>query len=207
MDIITALGTGLVLGLSAGIAPGPMLALVITQTMKFGVKEGLKVALSPLVTDFPIICISLLIISRIAEFHFFLGMVSLVGGGYILLLAYECFRTGNIDPFTSAGQPRSLRKGITINFLNPHPYVFWITIGSPLTLKYNESGIIYSAAFLAIFYLFLVGSKMALAVIVGKSRCFLEGRLYFVIMYILGALLAGFSIFLFKDAYRYLFSG
>ncbi|MDY6953588.1 MAG: LysE family translocator, partial [Thermodesulfobacteriota bacterium] len=52
------LAIGIVLGLSAGFAPGPLLALVISQTLRHNAVEGLKVALAPLVTDLPIILIT-----------------------------------------------------------------------------------------------------------------------------------------------------
>ena len=44
--MITALTSGLILGLPAGLVPGPLLALVITQSLKHNMKEGIKVALA-----------------------------------------------------------------------------------------------------------------------------------------------------------------
>ena len=29
----------------------------------------------------------------------------------------------------------SLAKGVSLNFLNPNPYLFWLTIGTPLLLE------------------------------------------------------------------------
>ncbi len=40
----TSLTIGIVLGLAAGLAPGPLLALTITQSLKYGIVEGVKVA-------------------------------------------------------------------------------------------------------------------------------------------------------------------
>ena len=53
--------TGSVLGLSAGLAPGPMLALVLSQTLRYSTAEGVKASLAPLVTDPPIILACLLL--------------------------------------------------------------------------------------------------------------------------------------------------
>ena len=52
--MFSALTAGILLGLSAGFAPGPLLTLVIAQTLKHNVREGIKVALAPLISDFPI---------------------------------------------------------------------------------------------------------------------------------------------------------
>jgi threonine/homoserine/homoserine lactone efflux protein len=49
----SAVLSGAALGLSAGVTPGPLLALVIAQTLTHGPREGGKVALAPLLTDAP----------------------------------------------------------------------------------------------------------------------------------------------------------
>ena len=53
--MISFLTTGAILGLSAGFAPGPLLTLVVSETLRYNVKEGIKVALAPIVTDLPIV--------------------------------------------------------------------------------------------------------------------------------------------------------
>ena len=66
-EIYTFLLQGLLLGFSAGISPGPLTALTISQTIKYSRKEGIKVAISPLVTDIPIVTISLLIFAKLTN--------------------------------------------------------------------------------------------------------------------------------------------
>jgi len=51
--------TGLMLGLTAGVAPGPLLTLVVSQTLRYGVREGIKIAIAPIFTDLPIILAAL----------------------------------------------------------------------------------------------------------------------------------------------------
>jgi len=48
------------------------------------------------------------------------------------------------------------------------------------------------------FYVFLVGSKILLAVFVGRSRSFLRGRPYILTMRCLGLVLALFALILFR---------
>ena len=43
IDIVIA---GILLGIYAGLSPGPMLFLVVSQTIKHDFKEGLKIAFS-----------------------------------------------------------------------------------------------------------------------------------------------------------------
>jgi threonine/homoserine/homoserine lactone efflux protein len=203
-ETFSSLAAGVLLGLSAGFAPGPLLTLVITQTLQHDVREGVKVAMAPLITDLPIILVSLFVLSRLSDFGPLLGAISLVGGGYVLYLAYESIRTGPVTLEDARDEPRSVRKGAIINALNPHPYLFWATVGAPFVLKGAQGGILAPLLFILGFYLFLVGSKVFLAIVVGKSRAFLTKKGYIWTMRVLGCLLALFAVFLLKDALRFL---
>ena len=59
--MMTAFASGAFLGLSCGLAPGPLLALLLAQTLRHGPGEGCKVALAPLFTDAPIIVATLVL--------------------------------------------------------------------------------------------------------------------------------------------------
>ena len=204
MEIISSLTAGLLLGISAGFAPGPMLALVITQTLKHNLKEGIKVAVTPLLTDFPIILLSLFVVAQVSDFNMVLGIISVMGGIYIFYLGIECVRTEPVKFETSDETPHSVRKGMLINMLNPHPYMFWITVGSPLILKFNSLNSLAPAIFVFNFYLLLVGSKVLLALFTSKSRTFLTGKGYLYLMRILGMVLFLFAIYFFRDAAKFL---
>jgi threonine/homoserine/homoserine lactone efflux protein len=199
-ETLSSLAAGIVLGLSAGFAPGPLLTLVITQTLQHDIREGVKVAMAPLITDLPIILVALVVLSRLNDFDRLLGLISLVGAGYVLYLAYDSIRTGRVTLEESQDQPRSFRKGTVINALNPHPYLFWATVGAPFLLKSGKEGILAPFLFLFGFYLCLVGSKVFLAIVAGKSRAFLTKKGYIWTMRFLGCLLGGFAVLLLRDA-------
>jgi len=58
--------------------------------------------------------------------------------------------------------------------------VFWITVGAPILAEQGAGG---SAAFLVAFYLMLVGSKVAVAGILGAGReRLVQGRGYAVVL-------------------------
>jgi threonine/homoserine/homoserine lactone efflux protein len=202
--MVSAFTAGIVFGLSAGLAPGPLLTLVVSQTLRHNTKEGVKVALAPLITDLPIILMSLLVLSRLSDFGHVLGLISLLGGLYVLYLAYESFRTGPVHLKVSEECPQSLRKGSLVNALNPHPYLFWVTVGAPFILKAWENTPVAPLIFISCFYLLLVGSKIFLALIVGKSRSFLTSKRYLYVMRLLAAILALFALVLFKDGLAFL---
>jgi len=193
---------GLVLGLSAGLAPGPLLAFVISQTLKYNVKEGLKVALAPLITDLPIILVTLFLLTKLSNFKMALGMISFLGGAFILYLSYESVQTKPLAVTDQETKAHSLKKGALVNALNPHPYLFWFSVGAPTMLKAQAESNLGAVAFVTSFYICLVGSKICLALVVGKSRAFLEGRMYVYTMRVLGVLLFLFALLLFRDGLR-----
>lgn len=190
---------GSLLGLSSGMAPGPLLALVISETLAHDLGAGIRVALAPLVSDLPIVLLTLFVLSKLPDSHSVLGGISLVGGGVIFYMGVQGIRTSGVVLDMDDKAPRSLGKGVMVNFLSPHPYLFWISVGAPTMGRAMEVNIGAAIFFVASFYLLLVGSKVGLAVLVGRSKSFLKGRVYVVTMKCLGGLLCGFAVFLFKD--------
>lgn len=91
IGIFTFLISGVVFGLSAGISPGPLLTLAISETLKFGKKEGVKIAIAPLITDIPIILLTVFILASLSKIGIFLGFISLIGGLFLFRVAYENF--------------------------------------------------------------------------------------------------------------------
>jgi threonine/homoserine/homoserine lactone efflux protein len=119
---------------------------------------------------------------------------------YVLYLALESLQTGPVAVEVAPVEPHYIRKGAVINALNPHPYLFWVTVGAPFMIKAWQEDRLSPWFFLGAFYLFLVGSKAFLAVIVGKSRSFLMSRGYVWMMRVLGGLLGLFALILMRDA-------
>jgi threonine/homoserine/homoserine lactone efflux protein len=185
--------------MSAGLSPGPLLTLVISQTLKHSIKEGVKVALAPLITDLPIILISTFVLSRLANFRTILGIISLVGGLFVMYLAYESFQTSKLDVNFQDAEPQSLRKASIVNALNPHPYLFWFSVGAPTIIKAWEENPFVALAFVIGFYACLVGSKVFVASLASKSRQFFIGKTYVYLMRVLGTLLLIFALLLFRD--------
>jgi len=195
------LSAGALLGFSAGFSPGPLFALVLAQTLQHGIREGCKVALAPLVTDLPLIILSVLLLRQLEDFKQFLGCISLLGALYLLQMAYGTFRCGPSESSFEGSAPQSLGRGMLVNALSPHPYLFWFSVGAPTILKGVNGGDPWAApAFVLGFLGCLVGAKMILAVLVGKSRRFMAGNIYLTIMRLLGLMLFLFSFLLAKEA-------
>ncbi len=198
------LSAGTLLGLASGFAPGPLLILVVSETLRRDIKAGLKVAIAPLITDVPIILIALLVLNKLAGFKILLGCVSIIGGLFILYLGYESVKIKGVELNLSSAGSSPFKKGVITNALNPHPYIFYMTVGAPIIFKSINQNIFATVSFVGSFLLLLVGAKVALALVVERSRAFLKGPVYIWVMRILGALLIFFSLVLFRDGFRLL---
>ncbi|MEW5736364.1 MAG: LysE family transporter [Thermodesulfobacteriota bacterium] len=191
--------SGILLGLSGGLSPGPLTALVMAQSIRHGPAEGAKAGLAPLVTDLPIVALAIGVLTGLRSIAPLLGGISVAGSFFLLYLAWECFTARDLEPAETPEAPRSLAKGVLTNLLNPSPYLFWFSVGAPLVLSASKSGPGAVALFFASFYLFLVGSKAGIALATGKARSLLTGRPYRWIMRALGLCLAGFAAWFFAD--------
>ncbi|MGE5856194.1 MAG: LysE family translocator [Syntrophaceae bacterium] len=195
----TLLSSAVVYGLSAGFSPGPLLALVISQTLRYGVREGVKASMAPLITDLPIILVSVLVLRSLSDSRFILGCISMAGGLFVTYLAWECFRTVRLELADLDGGPQSLGKGVAVNALNPHPYLFWLTVGGPSVIRAWADNPLGAVAFVAVFSASIVGSKVMVAVMAAQSRHVLSGKGYGIVMRVLGLMLLFFAVLLFKD--------
>jgi len=194
--------TGIVLGLSSGLSPGPLFALVISETLNYGRKEGIKVAITPLITDVPIVVISYFVIDQFANSDLVYGILSLGGGLFLGFLAFHSFKPKEFDVPANL-KAQSIRKGVIANFLNPAPYIFWITVGIPTLIKGLNESLAHALLFVIPFYVLLVGSKILMAVLIGKTGK-INPKLMRYINIVLGIILFALALKFIYDGVGYL---
>lgn len=186
--------SGVILGLAQGLTPGPLVTLVISETLKFGKEEGFKVAVSPLITDSTIILFAVIVLSTFEGYGAILGIVSVFGACYLIYLGLENIKTKIKTYEVSTMKREAFKRAVITNFLNPHAYLFWLFVGGPIILKNIETDTSAIAFFLLGFYFFLIGSKMSIALIVDKSKQFIKSTYYSRIVQILGIILILFAV-------------
>lgn len=175
--------TGATLGLTAGISPGPLMTLVIAESLRGGWPAGFRIALAPLVTDTVLVSIALLLIAPMPGWG--LALIGVAGGAVMIWMGWGTIQSSApvVQAATAAtaqsGRWGLLGKGIVTNLLNPHAFLFWVTIGGPLLREaYGTVGWPGPAAFMAPFLLLLIAAKMLLALGVSSGRRFLQGPAY-----------------------------
>lgn len=175
MDLILL---GALLGLAAGISPGPLLALVVASSLERGFGAGLRVAIAPLLTDAPIIVLVVWVLEGMPET--LLAGVGAVGGCCVIYFGLRTLRTNPSasEPCSAQGGSRDLARGAAVNFLNPHPWLFWATVQGPLLLRAWRQSPLVGLGFIGSFYLTIVTSKVIIAAIVARGRRELDQQWY-----------------------------
>jgi len=193
---LTLLGAGL--GLAAGLSPGPLLTVLVAVSIERGFRSGLRVAIAPLLTDAPIVILALLLLKDLPAS--FLGGLTLLGGLYVTYLGIQTVRQEAPSPLSGEIVPtafKDLWQGAVVNFLNPHPWVFWISVGAPTLVSGWHQDPMGAVGYLTGFYACIVGSKIVLAWLAARGGQALHGvwfprvlRLCGILLLLLGVLLS-----------------
>ena len=192
------------MGFNAGISPGPLLALIIAASLRSGLAGGLLVAVSPLITDLPIIALSVLLVGSLPPEA--TRWVATVGGLVVVWMGVETIRSGRNAVIPKEGQVqvqprREFYRGVTVNALNPHPYLFWATVGGPALVSGWRESPLHALAFLVAFYALLIGSKAAIAWLVSRQAGGLSQTWYRRVLQGSGLLLLVFGVWLVWQAW------
>jgi len=180
MDV-QLLGLALILGATSAISPGPLLALVVSSTLHRGFWAGLRVAVAPLLTDAPILGIGLLTLHALPLAA--LGGIGLAAGLFLVGLGIEqALKARQASPpnlaVPAAAGDHELVRGVVVNLLNPSPWLFLLTVMAPLLALTWPHSPASAVSFVVVFYLLLVGGKIALAAALTILRSHFRPRLY-----------------------------
>ena len=158
---------GLLIGIGAAVSPGPILLLIISETLRGGVRSGWSIAVSPLITDIPFIALSIALGAGLGRFQPLVGVVSLLGAAFLAFLAWQNITISREDLQRPANAPASLLKGAVTNLFSPYLYIFWFSVAVPIFARGNVAGSIFFAASLLCAS---VSSMMIIAVLVAIVR-------------------------------------
>lgn len=191
-----------IFGLTAGFKPGPLGIVVIQQTLTHGLKYGIRASLAPIITDGPIIFAALAILTQFKDIALFVGILSFIGGLYLLWLSLKILKLKEINVSKSLGTPTSLGTAIKVNLLSPNPYLFWFTVGGTYLARGNQAE---SVAFVGVAIGTLVLAKMVVAWIASNFRELLDSQAYLWVMRVLGGILSIFGLLMLNQSYNVLF--
>lgn len=169
---------GVSLGFTATVSPGPFLAYVISETLAFGWRHSLILTLAPLVSDLPVVVLSLFVLSHMPLLA--LKAIQLIGGLLILFLAWGTLRRLRQQrgvTLVSDDAPRTQHvflRGALMNLLSPGLWIFWTTVNGPIVLNAWRDSPASAIAYVVGFYGLLIGGLMGWVAVFHQARRFDE---------------------------------
>ena len=98
-DLIASLAAaGIALGIIEGIKPGPLLTMVIRESLSKGLKAGMWTAAAPIFTDGPLIIASLLLAGWMATQPSVLFTISLLGALFLTKMGWSASLWSHLTP-------------------------------------------------------------------------------------------------------------
>jgi threonine/homoserine/homoserine lactone efflux protein len=187
---------GIGYGFAAAVQPGPFQTYLISQTLSNGWRQTLPAALAPLISDGPIIILTLVVLSHVPGW--FQRFLYIAGGLFILYLAYSAFIAWrNFDEagvVTRSASRQSAVRAAMMNALSPGPYIYWSLVTGPILLAGWRQTPVNGLGFLVSFYATIVLSLSATIVVFGTARQ-LGPKVNRVLLGVSAIALAGFGIF------------
>lgn len=156
---------------AAAVQPGPFQAYLIHETLTRGWRRTLPAVLGPLISDAPIIVITLLLLSRVPDD--LVRFLHLAGAVFLFFLAWGAFRSWRRAPEVQVALPsaghRTLLKSALVNFLNPNPWLGWSLVMGPLYLEGVALSPLNGPALILGFYATMVVSLAGLIILVAQA--------------------------------------
>lgn len=215
MGIGSLIATAFVVGLSGAMAPGSLLVVVVTETVRKGFWAGPVAVLGHAVMEVVMVVLLALGLGQILSYHTALGITGLLGGLMLFWFGWGTFKTArsaslNLDGAAnpaSSGGTRTSRKGLfstavagmAASISNPYWILWWATIGA----AYVASGMAsHGPAGPATFLTGHLAADMAwyafVSFALSTGARFLSDRVYRGVLYVCGAFLFLFGAYFLK---------
>jgi threonine/homoserine/homoserine lactone efflux protein len=140
--ILPSAGAGFGLGVALASAPGPVQAVLLTESVRGGIGRGFRAQLGANLTFAALLLSLALGLSLVAPSGAALRVLKLVGGAFLLVIAADVFRSRY-----EVGEPASVRRafspaarGTLAVVLNPGAWLFLATAASSLLSSAAHTG-------------------------------------------------------------------
>ena len=142
-----------VISLSGVMMPGLMFGVTLVKSLK-SPWAGAEIALGHAVIEVPIILLIYFGFARFFENTVVQLVLSILGGGMIIRLGISMFRARTEMVHGGKDLPyNAFIAGILTTALNPFFWLWWVTIGSMLVMKFLDFGAMGLAVFIVVHWL------------------------------------------------------
>jgi len=152
---------GVTYALAAALQPGPLQTYILSQTLNKGFRSSLPIAFAPIISDIPIFIVVFLIFNKMPPQ--FLNIIRIIGGLFLFYIAYKIYLSWKYysEQTQNNKSVNSFFGAVTINLLNPNPYIGWSLVMGPIFIEAWNKIPTYAIALVVSFY-----STMILSLIV-----------------------------------------
>ena len=203
--MLPVLTSVVVISFTGVMAPGPMFAVTLAKSYK-SPWAGTLIALGHAVVEVPLILLIYFGFARFFENSIVQLVLSIVGGGMIIWLGVNMFRTrAEVVRGTKDLPYNALTAGIITSGLNPFFLLWWATIGSMLIMKFLDFGTVGLVIFIIVHWLCDLIWLSFVSVTFYKTHSFLSKRVQEWLFTACSAILVGFGgWFIVKGAWEYM---
>ena len=195
------------MGFSVASTPGPILALIATETLRRGAWPGAQTALAPMCVDACVMLPLVMVLQSSIPSGAGAVAVGLAGGAFLCWLGLQSFRAGSaaVAPGSHCGSRRlpPFVKGVLTQLMNPYAYIFWGTVGFAFVREgFEAQGVKGALSFPAGFWLGAGTMNFLVVYLVSRGRRFLPARMEPYVHVFSGVLLIGAGAFLVWTVFR-----
>ncbi len=181
---------------AAAVQPGQFQAYLNSQANTNGWRRALPAALAPILSDIPIICVTMVVLTQVPTL--FIHLLQLAGGAFLLYLAFGALRSCRDRQQKLAVPPARMHqtvfKAALVNLLNPNPFLAWALIMGPLLIQAWGKTPANGIALLVAFYSMMLLSCAAIILLFSLARS-LGPRVALVLVAVSSVALAGFGVY------------
>jgi threonine/homoserine/homoserine lactone efflux protein len=191
----------LIIGFSGAMMPGSLLTYTIEKSMKIGPKAGFLVSVGHSLLELLLVILLFLGLGKYLETPLAQMIIGILGGAVLIFFGVSMIKDvvqGKINiemkESTTSKSGGIILGSALISASNPYFAVWWAAVGLGLMMNaYNLLGLagvvlFYTGHILADFTWY-----MSVSFVIGKTRRFINMKVYRVIIIILGAVLIGFG--------------
>lgn len=195
------------MGFSVASMPGPILALIATETLRRGAWPGAQTALAPMCVDACVMLPLVMVLQSSVPSGSGAVVIGLAGGAFLFWLGLQSLRAGPA-PVVPAGHRDTRRlppflKSVLTQLMNPYAYIFWGTVGFAFVREgFDAHGLKGALSFPAGFWLGAGTMNFLVVYLVSRGRRYLPARTEPYVHVFSGILLIGAAAFLVWAVFR-----
>lgn len=206
-------GTAFVVGLSGAMMPGPLLAVSISESAKRGFRAGPLLVLGHAIVELLLLVALVWGLSEFLEQNLVAGIVGVVGGLFLLGMAFALLRQARravspleVSPQSARSGRWLLATGAVLSIANPLWLLWWATVGTTwvmwsLSLAAGAIGVV-------VFYLGHIladlGWYSMVSLVVSRGKRLMSLRVYRGLLLACGVALIGMGIYFMVSGARFL---